>query len=144
MKTNILKCSFCVTSGKFLGFTVNARGIEINPEKIQAIWDIQVPRTIKQVQSLNEKVAVLSRFISRAMEKFIHFFDVIKKGNINFEWKFDCMKAFRALVRHLESPPCYQNQLTMKCYMYTWLYPSMLSVRLWFARRTELKSRCTM
>ena len=37
MKINPLKCSFGVASGKFLGFIVNARVIEVNPEKIQAI-----------------------------------------------------------------------------------------------------------
>ena len=40
MKINPLKCSFGVALGKFLGFIVNARGIEANPEKIQAIRDI--------------------------------------------------------------------------------------------------------
>ena len=49
MKINPSKCSFGVASRKFLGFIVNARGIEANPEKIQAIRDIQAPRTIKQV-----------------------------------------------------------------------------------------------
>ena len=34
MKLNPLKCAFGVASGKFLGFTVNQRGIEANPEKI--------------------------------------------------------------------------------------------------------------
>src|SRR5574338_956581 len=76
MKINPLKCSFGVASGKFLGFIVNARGIEANPEKIQAIRDVQAPRTIKQVQSLNGKVAALSRFISKATDKCIPFFDV--------------------------------------------------------------------
>ena len=33
MKLNPLKCSFGVSSGKFLGFIVNARGIEANPKK---------------------------------------------------------------------------------------------------------------
>ena len=34
MKLNPQKCSFGVSSGKFLGFIVNARGIEANPNKI--------------------------------------------------------------------------------------------------------------
>ena len=54
---------------------------------------------------MNGKVAALSRFISRATDKCIPFFDVIKKGKRNFEWTSDCEEAFRALVRHLESPP---------------------------------------
>ena len=34
MKLNPLKCTFGVASGKLLGFMVNHRGIEANPEKI--------------------------------------------------------------------------------------------------------------
>ena len=34
MKLNPQKCSFGVLSGNFLGFIVNARGIEVNPDKI--------------------------------------------------------------------------------------------------------------
>ena len=39
MKLNPQKCSFGVSSGKFMGFIVYARGIEINPVKIQALID---------------------------------------------------------------------------------------------------------
>ena len=37
MKLNPAKCTFGVTSSKFLRFMVSARGIEANPEKIQAL-----------------------------------------------------------------------------------------------------------
>ena len=80
IKINLLKCSFGVASGKFLGFIVNARGIEVNLEQIQAIRDVRAPQTIKQVQSLNGKVAALSQFISKATDKCVPFFDVIRKG----------------------------------------------------------------
>ena len=45
MKLNLAKCSFGVTSGKFLGHLVSKRAIEANPEKIQAIINIQSPKT---------------------------------------------------------------------------------------------------
>lgn len=38
LKLNPAKCAFGVRSGKFLGFMVSQRGIEMNPEKI-APWD---------------------------------------------------------------------------------------------------------
>ena len=53
MKLNPNKCVFEVTAGKFLGFMVSQRGIEVNPEKIQAIMELGLPRTVKEVQSLN-------------------------------------------------------------------------------------------
>ena len=53
MKLNSNKCVFGVTAGKFLGFMVSQRGIEVNPEKIRAIMELAPPKTIKAVQSLN-------------------------------------------------------------------------------------------
>ena len=49
MKLNPSKCIFGVTSGKFLGFMVSARGIEANPEKIQALKEMIAPQTLKEV-----------------------------------------------------------------------------------------------
>jgi hypothetical protein len=37
LKLNLKNCSFDVSAGQLLGFLVSARGIEANPEKIQAI-----------------------------------------------------------------------------------------------------------
>ena len=52
MKLNPNKYAFGVSSGKFLGFMVSQRGIEANPDKIQAILDMEPPKNIKEVQSL--------------------------------------------------------------------------------------------
>lgn len=41
MKLNPTKCAFGVSSGKFMGFVVSQRGIEANPEKIQAVLDVR-------------------------------------------------------------------------------------------------------
>jgi len=49
MKLNPSKCAFGVLSGKFLGFMVSHRGIEVNPDKIQAILNMEPPRDIKEV-----------------------------------------------------------------------------------------------
>ena len=57
MKLNPSKCMFEVTTGKFLGYMVSQRGIEVNPEKVRAILELEPPRTVKVVQSLNDKVA---------------------------------------------------------------------------------------
>ena len=64
MKLNPLKCAFGVSSGKFLGFMVNQRGIEANPEKINALLEMNSPRKPKEVMSLADKVAALSHFVS--------------------------------------------------------------------------------
>ena len=49
MKLNPSKCVFWVTAGKFLGFMVSQRGIEVNPEKVRAIMELKPPRMVKEV-----------------------------------------------------------------------------------------------
>ncbi|XP_059315842.1 uncharacterized protein LOC132066564 [Lycium ferocissimum] len=51
MKLNPEKCAFGVQSGKFLGFMVSNRGIEINSDKIKTIEDIEVVNNVKAVQT---------------------------------------------------------------------------------------------
>ena len=68
MKLNPSKCVFGVASGKFLGFMVSQRGIETNPEKVQAIINMASPKTVKEVQKLTGRIAAINRFVSRATE----------------------------------------------------------------------------
>ena len=83
MKLNPAKCAFGVSAGKFLGFIVNSRGIEENPDKIKAVLDMPPPISIKEVQRLTGRIAALSRFVSSASDKCQPFFQVLKKKLFN-------------------------------------------------------------
>ena len=48
MKLNPNKCIFGIASGKFLGFMVSQREIEVNPEKVRAILNMASPKTVKE------------------------------------------------------------------------------------------------
>ena len=102
MKLNPAKCAFGVSAGKFLGFIVNHRGIEANPEKIKVVLDLPSPSGIKEVQRLTRRIPALSRFVSRASDKCQPFFQVMKKA---FQWDTKCEEAFAALKTYLSSPP---------------------------------------
>ena len=80
VKLNPSKCMFGVLSGKFLGFMVSQRGVEANPNKIQAILEMSPSKNVKKVQSLNGRVAALNRFVSRATDKCLPFFRILKKA----------------------------------------------------------------
>ena len=43
LRLNASKCSFGVGSGKFLGYMVTHRGIEVNPDQVKAINNLQPP-----------------------------------------------------------------------------------------------------
>ena len=64
--------------------------------------ELEPPRTVKAVQSLNGKVAALNRFVSKATDKCLPFFYVLRKS---FEWTDECQKAFEDLKKYLSSPP---------------------------------------
>ena len=49
MKLNPSKCAFGVVPGKFLEFMVSQRGIEANPENVQAILDMKSLKTMREV-----------------------------------------------------------------------------------------------
>ena len=49
LRLNASKCSFGIDSGKFLGYMVTHRGIEMNSDQIKAINNLQLPRNPKEV-----------------------------------------------------------------------------------------------
>ena len=52
LRLNTAKCVFRVSLGKFLGYLVTRRGIEVNPEEIIAINNLVSLRIVKEVQKL--------------------------------------------------------------------------------------------
>ena len=62
---------------------VSQRGVEANPDKVRAIMEMASPKNIKEVQSLNGRVVALNYFVSRATDKCLPFFKVLRKA---FEW----------------------------------------------------------
>ena len=87
MKLNSSKCAFEISLGKFLRFMVSQRGIEANPNKIQAIQNIEASKTVKEMQSLTRQVAAFNSFVSKAIDKCLPYFKVLRKA---FEWVDKC------------------------------------------------------
>ena len=94
LRLNASKCSFGVRSGKFLGYMITHRGIEVNPDQIKAINDLKPPRNAKEVQKLTGMIAALTRFISRSVDRCRPFYLLINKWK-GFEWFKDCTAAFQ-------------------------------------------------
>nr|GEU94747.1 reverse transcriptase domain-containing protein [Tanacetum cinerariifolium] len=62
MKLNPKKCTFRVEEGMFLRYKVNAKGLKVYPDKVEAVLSLPSPKCLKDVQKLNEKLASLNRF----------------------------------------------------------------------------------
>ena len=95
LKMNPMKCTFGVTSGKFLGFIVRHRGIEIDSSKIDAIQKMLEPRNIHDLKSLQGKLAYIRRFISNLVGHCQPFSCLMKK-DAPFEWDEVCRMLLRA------------------------------------------------
>jgi hypothetical protein len=63
LKLNLEKCVFGVKKGKFLGCLVSMKGIEANPNKIEAILQMEPPNSKKGAQRLAGRLTSLNRFI---------------------------------------------------------------------------------
>ena len=92
-----------------LGCLVSARGIEANPEKIDAILNMEPPTSRKLAQRIARRLAALNRFISRSVERGLPFFEVLKNtdpfslGPIQQE-AFEDLKVYLHDLTTLASP----------------------------------------
>ena len=96
LRLNTSKCSFEVGLGKFLGYMVTHRGIEISPDRIRAIHSMQPPWNPKEVQKLTGMIAALNRFIFCLTDRCRSFFLLLNKWK-GFEWTEECIIAFQQL-----------------------------------------------
>ena len=93
LRLNAFKCSFGIGSGKFLGYMVTHRGIEVNPDYIKAINNLQPLWNPKEVKKLTGMTAALNQFISRSANGCMPFFRLLHKWK-GFEWTEECALAF--------------------------------------------------
>ena len=104
LRLNASKCSFGVDLGKFLGYMVTHRGIEINPDQVKAINNLQPLRNPKEIQKLTGMMAALNRFISRSADRCRPFFMLMNKWK-GFKWTEECAQAFQHLKDYPSRPP---------------------------------------
>jgi hypothetical protein len=102
LKLNPEKCVFDIHNGKVLGCLVSTKGIEANPDTIRALVEMQDPVSVKDVQKLTGRVAALKRFIPKAAERSLPFFQVLRSAK-NFQWSEPQKRAFQELKDYLSN-----------------------------------------
>jgi hypothetical protein len=84
---NPKKCAFGVSAGKFLGFLVHERGIEIGLKSQEAVRTMVPPTMKKELQQLIGKINLVKRFISNISRQIEPFVELVKiKTNEEFRW----------------------------------------------------------
>jgi hypothetical protein len=77
MILNPKKYVFSVSSRKLLSYMVSSRGIDVNLKKVEAIKQLQPPRTKKEIQKLAGMMTALNRFIFKLDEHDMPFYKLL-------------------------------------------------------------------
>nr|GEV49842.1 hypothetical protein [Tanacetum cinerariifolium] len=95
IKLNPKKCSFGLAEGVFLGYVITPEGIKPCPDKTAVVLQLPSPQTVKEVQSLNGKLASLNRFLSKSAEKSLPLFQTLEKciKKSDFRWTAEAEQA---------------------------------------------------
>ena len=104
LRLNPKKCTFGVTFGKLLGHNVSKRDIEVDLEKIKAIFDMPAPRNEKETIGFLGRLQYISRFIARLTDIWEPSFRLLRK-NQPMVWNDDFKHAFEKIKECLLSPP---------------------------------------
>ena len=104
LRLNPKKCTFGVTSGKFLGHIVSKRGIKVDSKKIRVILEMSASRTEKEIRGFLGRLQYISRFITKLTNICEPIFHLLRKNQPTI-WNDDCQRAFEKIKECLLSPP---------------------------------------
>ena len=105
LRLNASKCTFRVSSRKFLGHMVSRKGIKANSDQIAALMELAEPQNAKQVQRLTWMIEAIGCFISKSADRCRPFFKLLGRRR-QFLWDDECSVAFQDIKSYLSSTPC--------------------------------------
>ena len=104
LKMNPLKCAFGVTSGKFLGFIIKHRGIEVDQSKIKAIQSMPEAKEFTWVEK-STRTASLHQALHLQPCWTLSTLQSTHEEDASFIWDYACRNAFESIKKYLASPP---------------------------------------
>nr|GEX28253.1 reverse transcriptase domain-containing protein [Tanacetum cinerariifolium] len=89
------------------GAIMNADGLKVCSDKVEAVLNLPSPRCLKDVQKLNGNLASLNRFLSKSAEKSLPFFKILKKCTMksDFQWTTKAKMAFKQMKKLIAELP---------------------------------------
>ena len=96
LKLKLKKCSFLQSETHYLGFIINSRGIQLDPQKIEAIKSLLSPTCVREVRSFIGMGSYYRRFIPNFSEIAEPVIALTRK-HARFKWTDDCQRAFEYL-----------------------------------------------
>lgn len=113
------KCIFCKPELKYLGYVVNSSGLLVDPEKIEAILNIPIPKSVTEIRRIIGLASWYRRFVPN-FSTLIAPLSALTRKNVKFHWDEKCEAAFRSIKEHLiQAPvlscPDFDKPFTLQC-----------------------------
>jgi ribonuclease HI len=104
LSLNPKKSLFSMKEGKLLGHIVSTEGVRIDPNRVEAIQTLSLPRSRKEVQAFLGEINFLRRFISNFAEMVKHITAMLRKGK-EVKWIIEPREYFIQIKRALTEAP---------------------------------------
>ena len=101
---NFHKCTFCMKKVVFLGFFISRKGIVVDEEKVKAIKEWPMPKSITEVRSFHGLASFYRRFVKDFSTISVPLIEIVKK-NVGFHCGNDQENAFVVSKERLCSTP---------------------------------------
>ncbi|PIO73744.1 hypothetical protein TELCIR_04276 [Teladorsagia circumcincta] len=101
-KVRLDKCTFCRPEIQYLGFILDKNGRRLNPEKIDAIKNMDEPKNIAQLRSFLGMITYYSAFVP-TMRNLRGPLDALLKKDVKWRWTSKEQEAFEDLKKALTS-----------------------------------------
>ena len=119
IKLNREKCQFQMSEIKFLGHVVSTDGLKPDPNKVEAIVNMERPTDVEAVERLKGTVAYLARFVPKLTDVMRPITVLTHKG-VEWNWSNVQDKAFAELKKLMTEAPVLvyfdpTKQLVIQC-----------------------------
>lgn len=98
------KCNFCKSELRYLGYVVNASGLLVDPQKVEAILRIPAPKNVTEVRRIIGLASWYRRFVPN-FSTITAPLTALTRKNKQFVWDSDCEDALTKIKEHLVSAP---------------------------------------
>ncbi|KAH9326344.1 hypothetical protein KI387_006522 [Taxus chinensis] len=105
---NPKKCIFLAHEGKLLGHIVSKEGLEIDPERVQAIRALPLPSHKKALQSFLGKINFFHRFVPN-FSALVKPITLMLKKSLAFKWTAEGKSSFEAIKEAISQAPTLVN-----------------------------------
>jgi hypothetical protein len=98
------KCAFWLKEVSFLGHVTSAKGIAVDPSKVQEVLDWKSLKAITQIRSFLGLVGYYRRFIPN-FSNIAKLMTKLLEKDVKFKWSQGCEEAFLTLKKLLTTSP---------------------------------------